>query len=84
MFTGLEIIQIDMIGCRIAIEEHPDDAPCDVWSEDIVARAIKEYFSDCEEWSDNMLPGAMAWYKEAKAVDDFARDLACLMVGARR
>lgn len=84
MFDHLLMLQIDLIACRLAIETDDTRPPIEVIDEAIVGRAIKEYFSDCDEWSDDLLEPALAEYRKAKKLDAWAATLAAGVCGGYR
>lgn len=74
-FDMLTMLQIDLIACRMAIEANPDVAPVETINDEIIGRAIAEYFSDCGEWSDDLLEAAMAEYHKARDIERVANSL---------
>lgn len=72
-----EKIAIDFIAARIADDENPgfEGRLIDIITEDHVKRAIVEYFSESEEWSDDLLPAALEMYRATEAMEDIATAL---------
>lgn len=75
LLDPIDKLQIDFNALQLAHDENPDhDGPlCDVLTDDHTRRALADYFGECEDYSDDLLPALLAAYKETQAVEDVAR-----------
>jgi len=84
IFEDMMMIQIDLI----ALGTIPDDfvgRGIDWMTDDVIEAALTEYFGDEPQWSDDLLPWALASYKTTRdqmnAMREFTESLVAGMMG---
>jgi hypothetical protein len=77
-FDPMEMLEIQFSAARIANAENPDfyGRLIDIMDDTHVEKAIREYFSDCSEWSEDLMPEALKVYHATEEIENAAQDFA--------
>jgi hypothetical protein len=81
-FDFMTMIGIDLIACRMAVEIDDTVAPITLFTDDLLRAALKEYFADDPDWSDDLVEPALRVYQKTKDIQDAARGIADAFVGS--
>lgn len=84
MLDIIEIAQIDILAAKCTEADHPnfDGRLCDILTDAHVEKALTEYFSECEEWSDALLPQALKAYRESVEANERINGFATGLIGS--
>lgn len=79
----LDKLMIDHRAACIANDENPDyeGRLIDIIEDRHVEAAIREYFADCDGWTEDLMPQAMELYRRTDRMEKAAKDLARTFLG---
>lgn len=76
-FDITEKLHLDFRASCIANDENPDyhGRLIDIITEDHIKQALREYFEECPEWGENLMPYALKMYYETEKIEQHVKGM---------